>query len=362
MQKKINHEKIKALESLRGLAALTVALFHYPSSSFLYLEKGFYAVNFFFILSGFVISYNYANRINSLQDLIQFQIKRFYRLYPIHIFVLILILLIQGIKYFLIQYTELSYGSSAFGSRYTITDFFYNLLLIHSIFNFSYWLSWNPASWSISTEFYTYIIFGLIFYLCKNYKFIIIFIFVILFSPIFIDKYNYFTLINYNSFFNGVFFQCMFNFGNGCVIYFIFSRINFFFKDILNTLFLIFIISIYYFFNEYFFQYNFLIFSMIIFVFSKLHYSSFLYKLINTKPLVFLGTISYSFYMIHETIIYILIQTLKFIFKIEFILDGNTAVHAVSSFTDTWITIVYVFFSICVAYGMHKFIELKFRK
>ena len=139
MKKNSNYEKIYALESLRGIAALFIALFHYPSSSFLFFEKGFYAVNFFFILSGFVISYNYADRIKNLSDLIQFQIKRFYRLYPVHLFVLVLILLIQTIKYLVIQYTDFSYGSEAFGSRYTIKDFFANLLLVHSIFNFSYW-------------------------------------------------------------------------------------------------------------------------------------------------------------------------------------------------------------------------------
>ena len=110
MKKNSNYEKIYALESLRGIAALFIALFHYPSSSFLFFEKGFYAVNFFFILSGFVISYNYADRIKNLSDLIQFQIKRFYRLYPVHLFVLVLILLIQTIKYLVIQYTDFSYG------------------------------------------------------------------------------------------------------------------------------------------------------------------------------------------------------------------------------------------------------------
>ena len=189
-----------------------------------------------------------------------------------------------------------------------------------------------------------------------------ILIFVILFSSIFIDNYNYFSLTDYNSLFNGVFFQCLFNFGNGCVVYFVFSRIKFFFNDLLSISVLIFIFVIYYFYNKFFFQYNFLIFSLIILIFSKLNRSSYVHRIINIKPLVFLGTISYSFYMIHESIIYLLIQSLKFIFKIEFILDGKTAVHTLSSFTDTWITLLYILLSILAAYGMHRFIELRFRK
>ena len=46
----ITKNKLYALESLRGIAAVLVALFHYPSTSFLYFDKGFYAVNFFFYL------------------------------------------------------------------------------------------------------------------------------------------------------------------------------------------------------------------------------------------------------------------------------------------------------------------------
>ena len=60
--------KINSLETLRGIAALMVALYHYPSTSFLYFEDGFLAVYFFFSLSGFVITLNYFNKINKLSN------------------------------------------------------------------------------------------------------------------------------------------------------------------------------------------------------------------------------------------------------------------------------------------------------
>lgn len=41
------NQKIFALESLRGIAAIFVALYHYPSTSFLYLENGGRGVSFF---------------------------------------------------------------------------------------------------------------------------------------------------------------------------------------------------------------------------------------------------------------------------------------------------------------------------
>ena len=63
--------------------------------------------------------------------------------------------------------------------------------------------------------------------------------------------------------------------------------------------------------------------------------------------------------MIHEQIIYILVQILRFVFKVEFILDGSTAVHTTSAVYDTMITILYLFLSVIVSYLMYKFIEKK---
>ena len=61
--------------------------------------------------------------------------------------------------------------------------------------------------------------------------------------------------------------------------------------------------------------------------------------------------------MIHEQVIYILIQILRFIFKIEFILDGATAVPLTSATYDTLITILYLFISIVISYFMYKFVK-----
>lgn len=362
MNSTIDKNKLFTLESLRGIAAVLVALFHYPSSSILYFDKGFYAVNFFFILSGFVISYNYENKIKNFKDIINFQIKRFFRLYPIHFFVLLIILAIQTLKFFVIEFSILPFGSEAFGERYTLRDFISNLFLLHSILNFSFWLSWNPASWSISTEFYTYFLFVLIFFLFQRYKFLVIFILLIFASPFFIENYSYFALPHKFSYINGVFFQCLFNFGNGCICYFLYLKIKNEFKDFFVLAFILFCVFFYYYSSEVFLKYNFIIFSLTILIFSKLNPKSLTFKIFNVRPLIFLGSISYSLYMIHEQIIYILVQMLRFIFKVEFILDGETAVHTTSPLYDTIITISYLILSIIISYFMHKFIEKKFRQ
>ena len=97
-------DKINSLETLRGFAALIIALYHYPSTSFLFAKYGHLAVHFFFTLSGFVIALNYFDKINNFKNLIKFQTKRFFRLYPIHIFVLFVVLGIQILKLITINF------------------------------------------------------------------------------------------------------------------------------------------------------------------------------------------------------------------------------------------------------------------
>ena len=75
--------KIFYLESLRGLAAISVAIFHFDNGSFLnnsFTKNGWLMVDFFFILSGTVISLNYQEKIQTFSDILKFQFKRFLRL------------------------------------------------------------------------------------------------------------------------------------------------------------------------------------------------------------------------------------------------------------------------------------------
>ncbi len=68
---------ILSLETLRGLAALAVAFYHFPSKSLLYIQQGHMAVYLFFSLSGFVICLNYFDKINNFKSLLSFQKKTF---------------------------------------------------------------------------------------------------------------------------------------------------------------------------------------------------------------------------------------------------------------------------------------------
>ena len=92
MIKKVIKQKIPQLDALRGLAAILVMFYHYdinylPSflSDFFLIRQGWIFVDFFFVLSGFVIAYNYSFQFNKI-TLFKFIKLRFIRIYPLLFF------------------------------------------------------------------------------------------------------------------------------------------------------------------------------------------------------------------------------------------------------------------------------------
>lgn len=350
--------KIDSLETLRGFAALVVAFYHYPSTSFLHIKLGYLGVNFFFALSGFVIALNYFDKITSLNNLIKFQIKRFFRLYPIHIFALFVILGIQVLKLIVIKFFNFSSGNDAFSPDYwyTLKDFFNHLFLIQAVFNNGYAFSWNGAAWSISTEFYTYLIFGLLVLMIRNNK--LLFVIILVSYIIFFNIAASFI----NIYFNPLFSMCLKTFFMGSLIFFIYEKINFRINDIVFILLFIAAIS---FFTQYKNQFNLhfdVLFCIVILLVSILRADSLVSKLLNFSPFVYFGTISYSFYMIHQATLYLYVQILKLIFKVNFLYEGGVTTNTGNPYYDTFITISYIIISGVLASMMYYYIENKFRK
>ncbi|MBW9064771.1 acyltransferase [Rhizobium herbae] len=154
--------KLLALESLRGFAAIAVALHHFRYGSLLsentFIRHSYLMVDFFFVLSGFVIALSYANRLASPADLASFQRRRFWRLYPLHLFTLLAFLGIECLKYIFEQKTGIASNSPAF----VVSDssaFLANVFLLQGVVLAH--PGFNIPSWSISVEFWTYLIFAL---------------------------------------------------------------------------------------------------------------------------------------------------------------------------------------------------------
>jgi peptidoglycan/LPS O-acetylase OafA/YrhL len=156
-------EKFLHLESLRGCAAIAVALVHFSNTSALtdnrFIRNAEVMVDFFFVLSGFVIAYNYTDRIVDRVSLLRFQAKRFWRLYPLHLLLLAAFVVLEGAQYAYEVFRGTSGPYAAF-SRNTPSAIVTNLLFLHPFFQDD--MTFNYPSWSISAEFFTYMAFGLL--------------------------------------------------------------------------------------------------------------------------------------------------------------------------------------------------------
>src|ERR1044071_342255 len=94
----VSVSKIEELDSIRGIAALLVVLYHMPVwNPWLHgvpaIHNSYYMVDLFFVLSGFVMNLNYGDRLKNGGDLARFQMVRLGRLFPVHLLFLVLALM-----------------------------------------------------------------------------------------------------------------------------------------------------------------------------------------------------------------------------------------------------------------------------
>jgi len=141
---------INQLTSLRFVLAFWVLLHHYSvrNTNFEYsiISFGYVAVDFFFVLSGFVIARSYSYRHGFKFS--TFIKKRFARVYPLHILFLVLYVLL----YF---FAELYIGGVKHPEKYNFESIWSNVFLVHA-WGFENNLYFNFPSWSVSSEWFAY--------------------------------------------------------------------------------------------------------------------------------------------------------------------------------------------------------------
>jgi len=157
---------ITELESIRGLAALLVVFYHIPKWNSVLdiglVNRGYLMVDLFFVLSGFVIYSAYGDKIVAWTDLLRFQFLRFGRLYPVHLVFLLVYVGIECAKYVAQSYLGLqSPNTHPFGQN-SVGALIEQLFLVQAIGPTGHTMTFNGPSWSISVEFYTYLVFGLV--------------------------------------------------------------------------------------------------------------------------------------------------------------------------------------------------------
>jgi len=150
--------RLSALTGVRFFLALWVVLFHQASPEgylsgvlsklpvvvFCLFRTGYCAVGVFFVLSGFILSYNYAlDHTWSLPQLVRFGIARLARIYPVYCVGLLLVV------------PEVGYAlMGRFSSERVVEQ---TGLAVLNFTLLQAWiprvaLSWNPPGWSLSDE------------------------------------------------------------------------------------------------------------------------------------------------------------------------------------------------------------------
>jgi peptidoglycan/LPS O-acetylase OafA/YrhL len=153
--------QLRALTSVRGIAAWMVVLYHIrfaidglPAPIVAALGKGYLAVDFFFLLSGFVIWMTWAERLRGggWRAVPAFFQRRIARIWPLHAFVL------SGA-------VALAIGMAALGHqdphRFPFAELPLHYLMLQN-WGFTDHLTWNDPAWSISCEFGAYLLFPLV--------------------------------------------------------------------------------------------------------------------------------------------------------------------------------------------------------
>ena len=184
--------RITTLDFVRTIAALIIVIYHYIHFSiehtykFVYFDTeelplfdyisfiydyGDKSVQFFFVLSGFIFFYIYFEKIrNRRVSLRKFFIRRFSRLYPLHLLTLLGVAFLQKIYSFFFNYEQFIYSQQNF------KHFILNLFLATNWGFFSEGFSYNGPVWSVSIEEFAYIVFFIFAvlsrYFLKNFKFV----------------------------------------------------------------------------------------------------------------------------------------------------------------------------------------------
>lgn len=170
--------RFTVLDSWRGIASILVALFHLQALGHIYglpfLRNSYLFVDFFFVLSGFVITHAYLDKLGSWGEFASFVVRRFGRVWPLHMVVLGGFIAIETVKYLLTATVD-NVGLAPFDpSGHTALSTIPSHVVLTQALGFLDKLTWNEPSWSISAEFWIYVVFGLVCVLCGGWRTVVL--------------------------------------------------------------------------------------------------------------------------------------------------------------------------------------------
>jgi hypothetical protein len=154
--------RFRVLDGWRGLCALLVAWFHLDALGHFYrwglIRNSFMFVDFFFVLSGFVMAHAYADELAQRRGFAQFVTRRLGRLWPLHLATLAVVIALETIKWSMTRMGHVP-NVEPFTRGTKLPAILTNVLLLNA-FGIHDRDTWNGPSWSIGAEFYTYLVFA----------------------------------------------------------------------------------------------------------------------------------------------------------------------------------------------------------
>ncbi len=385
---------LPTLTPLRGIAAMMVLVYHYqvmvmplinPNKSVL-INKWYIMVDFFFVLSGFIIMHVYQNYFQEgfqWPAFKKFMIARFARLYPLHLFTLLMAVIVYIA---LVSFNVFEQSNDFIQIMLRPDAILANIFLLQASGIFPE-PTWNSPSWSIAVEWWTYMLFPFFILFFARTKalgkwlagaFVILgYLSIMLyFQPQqYIDRQTYMHLSEMPNTIDVMvgssILRCICGFLLGMLVYQAYE--NKWGESILSNSYLMAATGLGLMTGWYF---NVLpdIVSALIFAFAILmavYNNGRIKRVLNNRGLTFIGDISYSVYMVHVPII-IAYHTFRLIIKSHYSVSdepgtslSEAAFHSPNLFT-TWVAwvglLIFILIVLLVAYFTYNFVEHPMRR
>jgi len=292
--------RFTSLDSWRGLCALAVVMYHAGGHGLIggsaLIRGSFLFVDFFFVLSGFVMSEAYANRMTSLSSLRIFLVRRFGRIWPLHAAMMLAFFGLELAKLVLVWVAHVQFTNPPFTATMRLDAILPNILLIHAMGTLP-GLTWNGPSWSIAAEFWTYVVFGLVVLGLRPRLKLVAAVMAGLAAVVLVRMSTHLMDVTYDL----GFVRCLYGFFIGVALHRLRAdwsapRIRFgTYSEICGAALALVFVALAH--DSYLSLLSPLIFSGVIFVFAESNGA--VAKILHTKPCLNLGKWSYSIYMTH---------------------------------------------------------------
>lgn len=336
--------RLNQLDGLRGIFALMVVLMHFNISTSFFtnnflVRQSYLFVDFFFVLSGFIISFNYVDNVTDFAKFKTFFLKRFIRLYPLLFFSVILYFLYFLVGEFVLSSIKVEHNPLSF----YIGELMDSLLFMNSNPILGDSQGMNAPSWSISAEVISYTVFAIGIYLLRGYKYLYS-IFIILACVAFMVFKNSYTFRNGDY----GFVRGLLGFNFGVLTYWFYQKFKFQLKYAELPALILLVFAFYFIDGDKVELYKLafpLIFSITIYI--LLNSNGFLCKLLSSKIPQFLGRISYSIYLNHYLLLTVVFIIFFKIMKFRILEPYSSICLLVSLF----VVIIYSYFT-------YKYIEI----